>query len=400
MGYITLRNHQEEKRNWAMFNASLLVGTWLPIINFILVDQGYWKFTESTALGMPFDLYFLWVILWGVIPCFFLLKKHFLIVFIAVFWMDIIFMPLLQKYGVLELHENWLIGEVLMILTVFIPSYLWSYSSYHSIYLWFRAVCQVIVMIGLIIIGLPFLLNHYQLISEVNYSWSPILLQVLLIIVFPALVAVQDLVIKGRGTPFPYDKTKRLVTTGVYAYCRNPIQWSLTWIFIPLCIYHETYFLLIGSVVSIAYVFGVSEFQEYPDMAKRYGEEWQNYIDKVPKWYFLWQPKFIPKGTIYFDMNCQQCSHIAQWFTNRNTQNLNIAPASTYNGEILTKVTYVDHQQNIYRGVNAIGHALEHINLAYATLGWFLRFYPLNYLFQLIVDTMGIGDEAETCDIK
>ena len=37
-------------------------------------------------------------------------------------------------------------------------------------------------------------------------------------------------------------------------------------------IYHSSYYFLIGSVVSLAYTIGVSDYQEYPDMEKRFNE--------------------------------------------------------------------------------------------------------------------------------
>ena len=74
------------------------------------------------------------------------------------------------------------------------------------------------------------------ILEERGGSWSPlvtrsnwitgILLQLLLLAALPGLAAVQEFAVRGGGTPVPFDPPKRLVTTGPYAYVRNPMQLS------------------------------------------------------------------------------------------------------------------------------------------------------------------------------
>lgn len=380
---LILRKTQDKKLNWAIFYSLLYTSISLVIVNNVCVHYEYWGFTDTNSINIPFDIAFICIVLWGVIPVFFLEKKYFLICLLFIFWSDFVLMPQLEIYGLVTLSDNWLIGEFLLISLVFIPAFIWAYCSYHNKLTGLRAVFQIIVMTGFFVVGLPYVLHIYGLIETLNYSISIIKFQVLFIISFPALVAVLDLVTKGKGTPFPYDPTKKLVRTGVYAYCRNPIQWSFTLLFIPLSIYHSSWYLLIGSFVSIAYAVGVSDFQEYPDMELRFGEKWKVYTSTTPKWYFQWKTIHIPKGTIYFDFDCGICSDISQWFIKQNAPNLVVINASEYKGEKLQQVTYVDVDGN---SSQAIASALEHINLAYASLGWFLRLPIISFIVQAIVD--------------
>ena len=389
---LIFRKNQNERRNWAMFYSILYTSISLLIVNYGCVRYGFWEFNVSNICLIPFDIAFLWIVLWGILPSFFLEKKYFWIILLLIFWSDYLLMPELDKYNVLELQPNWLIGEFLLIFAVFIPSFWWGYISYYNKATWLRAVFQVAVMTTTFVFGLPFILYSYNLIEKINYSFNAIEFQFLLIISFPALVAVMDLVNIGKGTPFPYDKTDKLVTSGVYAYCRNPIQWSFTLMFIPLALYQSSWYLLIGSLVSVAYTIGVSDFQEYSDMEKRFDLAWLKYNDSTPKWYFQWVAKTYPKGTIYFNYDCGICSELATWYRNRSAQNLFIKNASTYKGEKLRQVTYVDHHGNEYKSVKAIANALEHINLAYASLGWLMRFPVLEYVFQALVDASGIDN--------
>jgi len=402
LAYLFLFKEQDARTNWAIFYSTLYVGTTLPILNYLCVKFDLWQFIGDSPnwIKLPYDLYFLWIVLWSILPVYFLKGRYLWLIALVLFWVDILFMPLLVDIGILSLSRNWWIGEVVLVGVVFIPGYFWAACSYQNIRTGIRAIFQVVVMTCLFIIYLPFLLESYGLIDFHEFRFAPYSFQLFLIIVFPSLIAVFDLVKKGEGTPFPYDPTKHLIKTGVYAYCRNPIQWSFTFMFIPLAIYYASYYLLIGSVISIAYSFGVSDYQEYADMKARYGKDWEEYKMNVPKWRFLWTPTRIPKGVIYFDANCSQCSQISNWFSKSNAINLDIKAAADFPADKILQATYIDHNGVEFKSVYAIACCLEHINLAYASLAWFMRFPIINYLLQLIVDTMEFGTNKDSCGLR
>lgn len=401
IAFISLRNKQNKKLNWAIFYSTLYTSISLVIFNLLCLDLNYWVFTDISIniINIPFDIYFIWIVSWGVIPVFFLQKRYFLLIILILFWVDFLLMPKLEEFGLIVLNENWLVGEFILIFTVFIPSYIWAYCSYFNLFTGLRAIFQIVIMGCVFIFGLPFLFKSYGVIDSLNYEWSIIEFQIILIIAFPSLSAVYDLVTKGNGTPFPYDSTNKLVVTGVYAYCRNPIQWSFTLIFIPLSVYHSSYIFLIGSIVSIAYVIGISDYQEYPDMEKRFGKKWIDYKNNVPKWYFSWKPKNSPLGKIYFDTNCSQCNQLKKWFGKFNLQSLEIMASTEFAYKEILQVTYIDHSGREFKGVNAIASGFNHINLAYATLGWFIKFPLISHLLQIIVYSM-FSEEKETCELN
>jgi protein-S-isoprenylcysteine O-methyltransferase Ste14 len=309
-------------------------------------------------------------------------------------------MPILEKYGIIELNNNWIWGELILIITVFVPAYFWAFCSYFKKYTALRSIFQIVVMIEVFVIGIPFIMQSYGIIEKFQFHLAPYLFQFLLIIAFPALVAVHDLVKKGKGTPFPYDPTEHLVRTGVYAYIKNPIQWSFTLMFIPISFYYDSYYFLLGSLISIAYTYGISNFQEYEDMKKRFGKEWIEYKNSVPSWRFLWKPINIPYGEIYFDDDCNQCSQIKKWFQSSKSTKLHIKSKSEYPKDQILQVTYIDHNGLEYKGVRAIACAMEHINLAYASLAWFMRMPIINQVLQIIIDTMGVGNTIERCELS
>ena len=67
------------------------------------------------------------------------------------------------------------------------------------------------------------------------------------------------------------------------------------------------------------------------------------------------------------------------------------------NGSKGIEFAYVDHNGIEFKSVTAIACSLEHINLAYATLGWFIRFPIINNVLQAIIDTMEFGANKDKC---
>jgi len=97
--------------------------------------------------------------------------------------------------------------------------------------------------------------------------------------------------LKVKGTPVPFNPPPKLVTTGPYAYVRNPM---LTGLFILL---FGLGFLF--SSVSLVFIFtplfillNILELKtvEEPELEKRFGEEYLEYKKRVPM--------FIPKFKI------------------------------------------------------------------------------------------------------
>lgn len=392
---------QDKKLNLALFYSFLWTTLSLGALNYICVHYNLWRFIseQSLYIAMPLDFYFIWIVCWSVIPVYFFKGKYILIVALIFLWIDILCMPYLENLGILELGPNWLIGEFVLIALVYMPAYLWAKFSLEDKQLAWRVRLQVITMGFILILAVPFLLFTYQSKSFILEN-NAILNQLIFIIALPSLIAVNDLYSLGKGSPFPLDPTKHLVQIGVYAYIKNPIQWSFTLLFIPLSILYKEPLLLIGLVTAIAYTIGVSNNQENADMTKRFGELWTNYDQNVPKWRFLWKPITIPQGTIYFKQDCNQCIELRAWFVMRKSSNLILKYAHEH-PENIKQVTYTDYLGNNHSSVKAMAHAMEHINLGWACLGWLMRLPIINYVLQAIVNAIGFGplENIENCEL-
>lgn len=368
-----------------MLYALLWVTLSLPVIDKLCIHFGFWHYLEDGHIlsYMPFDLYFNWVVIWGVIVTYFFKTRHIPILILFLFWIDLVIIPHMETYGILRLGSNWLVGELLVILFVLLPAQVWARASFTGNPIWLRSFFQVCSIILLFCILFPFLLSQYSDSSfDFSFLKTAYLLQVVFITSLPGLAAVVDLYVFGKGTPFPYDKTERLVTNGIYSYIRNPIQLTLTLVFIPLSFTYNDYWLLMGIALAIFYSQSIAVFHEGYDMERRFGQPWNAYKASVPRWYFLWRPKEQKiKGMIFFKNDCNICQQVRSWFEAKNPMNLEFRHAT----DVMNQVTYQYEDKNV-TSVIAISYALGHINLLWASLGWFMRIPPLCFLIQAIVD--------------
>jgi protein-S-isoprenylcysteine O-methyltransferase Ste14 len=90
--------------------------------------------------------------------------------------------------------------------------------------------------------------------------------------------------LRGRGTPLPLDPPKKLVVEGPYRIVRNPMYWSVAFvIFGEAAVFHS--FALVELVA--AFAVGVNVFvllYEEPALRRKFGEEYEAYCKRVPRW--------------------------------------------------------------------------------------------------------------------
>jgi protein-S-isoprenylcysteine O-methyltransferase Ste14 len=89
---------------------------------------------------------------------------------------------------------------------------------------------------------------------------------------------------RGRGTPFPLDAPSRLVTSGPFAVVRNPIMVAEVTVIWAEAVYLASvgvlvYALLVSLVAHLLVV-----YMEEPELRQRFGEEYEAYCRRVPRW--------------------------------------------------------------------------------------------------------------------
>ena len=99
-----------------------------------------------------------------------------------------------------------------------------------------------------------------------------------------SLWCVKDFVVRGKGTPAPFDPPTRLVLQGPYRYARNPMYVGLFLVLIGEAMLYASLFILLYSLVllSAAHMFVV--FYEEPTLRREFGESYEQYLRSVPRW--------------------------------------------------------------------------------------------------------------------
>ena len=99
-----------------------------------------------------------------------------------------------------------------------------------------------------------------------------------------SLWCVKDFVVRGRGTPAPFDPPTRLVLLGPYRYVRNPMYVGLFLVLIGEAMLYASLFVLLYSLflVAAAHIFVV--FYEEPTLRRKFGESYEQYLRSVPRW--------------------------------------------------------------------------------------------------------------------
>ena len=368
----------------------------LPWINYLAQLRGWWSFaeTEHALLGMPLSLYIGWVVLWGGLGVMALRWFSVLSVLVAALILDLVAMPLMSP--VVVLHSSWLLGEAVCLCLGLVPGLLLAKWSVHKQRPEMRSFLICTAFAVLVITILPVVSESLETLQErwnSLGSWWYLLVFTVFILGLPSVAAACQFARLGRGTPIPFDPPQRLITSGVYAYMRNPMQTSMVCVLLVLGVVFQSYLVASLAVLGVVYSCGLARWSEGLDLKNRYGRAWFNYEKNVGSWKPALRP-YTGEGVakIYFDADCTACCSIAQWFYRRDPRGIELARASDYPGAPLKRVTYRYAKYGVEtKGVHAIACALEHIHLGWAIVAWCIQLPLILPLIQLCMDLAGGG---------
>jgi protein-S-isoprenylcysteine O-methyltransferase Ste14 len=389
----------------------------LLAVHVAAMKYGWWSYdaTDATIAGFPVDLYIGWAILWGALPALVARRFPIALVVAAALALDVVAMPRLSP--VVRLGETWWVGEALALATCLLPAQLLAAWTRHDVRVRQRAVLQVIAFSGIALGVLPQII-----LQESGGSWAPLLarprwltalyLQLLGAAALLGVSAVQEFAVRGRGTPVPFDPPKRLVTSGPYAYVRNPMQLSAALVLIGWGALLGSWWVVAAGAMAVIYGAGFATGDERVDLERRFGVGWTAYAARARRWIPRWRPANVgindsdadalgsaaesgqltsfARSTLYVAEECGPCSGVRRWFSSRSPVGLDIVAAERHPSRSLTRITYDPGDgTGDSEGVAAIGRALEHVHFGWAMLGMFVRLAGVCAAIQLVTDASG-----------
>lgn len=91
-------------------------------------------------------------------------------------------------------------------------------------------------------------------------------------------------IIRGRGTLAPWDPPENLVVTGAHAHLRNPMIAAVTMILLGESLIFSGWELLLWTAFFFTLNHIYIVYKEEVDLTKKFGEEYLEYMDNVPRW--------------------------------------------------------------------------------------------------------------------
>ena len=103
-----------------------------------------------------------------------------------------------------------------------------------------------------------------------------------------ALACILTFVLRGRGTPAPFDPPRRLVVSGPYRYLRNPMYLGAGLALAGAALFYQALVLwaYAGGFLLLMHAFVVA--YEEPTLRRTFGEDYESYCREVRRW--------LPKG--------------------------------------------------------------------------------------------------------
>ena len=149
-----------------------------------------------------------------------------------------------------------------------------------------KTLIIAILVPGSVVLLFPYILSSYF--PALNSPLGKIRFVGFIPIITGGIICLQcawDFAVVGKGTPAPIDPPKEFVVVGYYSYIRNPMYIGIILILLGQAIVYESIYVLIYCclIFILFHVFVV--YYEEPTLHRQFGENYEAYIKKVPRWF-------------------------------------------------------------------------------------------------------------------
>jgi len=97
-------------------------------------------------------------------------------------------------------------------------------------------------------------------------------------------VCVATFVVRGRGTPAPFDPPRAFVASGPYRWVRNPMYIGMFTFLVGYALCAVSFAALLVAFAMLAVAHLIAVLYEEPSLARRFGEPYREYRRTTPRW--------------------------------------------------------------------------------------------------------------------
>jgi len=98
------------------------------------------------------------------------------------------------------------------------------------------------------------------------------------------LACVGVFIVRGHGTPAPFDAPREFVAAGPYKYARNPMYVGALTLLTGLGLYLHSVSIVLLCLALFLFVHLFVLFYEEPTLRRQFGATYQKYCEAVPRW--------------------------------------------------------------------------------------------------------------------
>ena len=88
----------------------------------------------------------------------------------------------------------------------------------------------------------------------------------------------------AKGTPLVTSAPQKLLVRNIYKYIRHPMMWALFIVVLGEALTFGQWILFIWLIAMSRIIFLIVVNYEEPQLERRFGESWNEYCQKVPRW--------------------------------------------------------------------------------------------------------------------
>ena len=168
------------------------------------------------------------------------------------------------------------------------------------------------------------------------------------------------------------------MTTGLYAYIRNPMQVSAVLLLCLLGLALQNVWLAGAGIMAHRDQARLAGWDEDDDLRKRFGSAGttgrRRSAGHGGRESGRGTATRIEPDQLYVAESCGICSEVGWWFRRHGARGLEIVPAEQHPSRALTRITY-ESSDGAYTasGIEAVAQALEHVHMGWASVACALR---------------------------